>query len=95
MLPLYRDPGFTFCFGEDRIIPRFHLEGVPRGTPVSIIKVDPATGERLGVLARATVGEGGWTDLHEPIRVGAGDAFVVLPEARRGRSGSSDTSLGG
>src|SRR5262245_10066094 len=28
MLPLYEDPCFTFRFDDDRIIPRFHVEGV-------------------------------------------------------------------
>src|SRR5262249_36540014 len=28
MIPLYREQHFTFRFGDDRIIPRFHLEGV-------------------------------------------------------------------
>ena len=27
MLPLYEDPYFTFRFADDRIIPRFYLEG--------------------------------------------------------------------
>ena len=31
MLPLYHDPHFTFRFAEDRIIPRFQLEGVQAG----------------------------------------------------------------
>lgn len=31
MLPLYEDPCFTFRFAADRIIPRFHLEGVQVG----------------------------------------------------------------
>lgn len=31
MLPLYEDPCFTFRFADDRIIPRFHLEGVEAG----------------------------------------------------------------
>jgi hypothetical protein len=31
MLPLYQDPWFTFRFADDRIIPRFHLEGVEAG----------------------------------------------------------------
>jgi hypothetical protein len=31
MLPLYEDPHFTFRFADDRIIPRFHLEGVEAG----------------------------------------------------------------
>jgi hypothetical protein len=30
MLPLYEDPHFTFRFADDRIIPRFHLEGIER-----------------------------------------------------------------
>ena len=39
----------------------------------------PATGDRLGLLATATVGEGGWVDLMEPIIVRAGDGFVAVP----------------
>jgi hypothetical protein len=41
---------------EDRIIPRFHLEGNTAGHRVSLIKVDPGTGERLGQLPTGTVG---------------------------------------
>jgi len=40
----------------------------------------PDTGERLGLLAMALVGEGGWVDLHEPIIVQAGDAFIFVPK---------------
>jgi hypothetical protein len=80
MLPLYRDPHYTFCFADDRIIPRFHLEAVEAGQPVSVFKMDPATGERLGLLAIATAGEGGWVDLETPIIVRAGKAFIVVPE---------------
>jgi hypothetical protein len=76
-----QDPWFTFRFAEDRIIRRFHLEGVPAGQRVSVFKIDPATGEKLGVLATATVGEGGWVDLAESILVRAGNAFIVVPEA--------------
>lgn len=36
MLPLYRDPHFTFRFAEDRVIPRFHLDGGEPGTSVSV-----------------------------------------------------------
>jgi hypothetical protein len=60
MLPLYEDPGFTFRFADDRIISRFHLEGVEAGRQVSVIKIEPGTGERLSLLATATVGDGGW-----------------------------------
>jgi hypothetical protein len=80
MLPLYEDPHFTFRFADDRSIPRFHLEGIPAGQPVSVFRIDPGTGERLGLLATATSGEGSWVDLAEPIIVKAGEAFVAVPE---------------
>jgi hypothetical protein len=82
MLPLYEDPWFTFRFAEDRIIPRFHLERLPAGTQISIFKVDPGTGEQLGLLATGSVGEGGWVDLAEPIIVRAGDAFIAVPRGQ-------------
>ena len=75
MLPLYHDPCFTFRFADDRIIPRFHLEGVPPGSQISVIKIDPESGKRLGLLATATVGDGGWVNLPQPIIVKAGEAF--------------------
>jgi hypothetical protein len=78
---LCHDPHFTFRFAEDRLIPRFHLEGVEAGRRVSVFKADPATGEWLGLLATATVDEGGWLDLAEPIIMKAGDAFVAVPES--------------
>jgi hypothetical protein len=80
MLPLYEDPHFTFRFADDRIIPRFHLEGVEAGQRVNVFKIDPGTGESLGLLATASVGDGGWVDLSEPIIVRAGEAFVAVPE---------------
>jgi hypothetical protein len=80
MLPLYADPWFTFRFADARLIPRFHLDGVQAGRRVSVFKIDPITGERLGLLATAAVGEGGWVDLAEPIIVNAGDAFVAVPD---------------
>ena len=78
MIPLHRDPAFTFRFAENRIVPRFHLDGVEAGRWVEVFKVDSGTGERLGLLATATVGDGGWVDLAEPIIVRAGDAFIVV-----------------
>jgi hypothetical protein len=80
MIPLHRDPHFTFRFADDRIIPRFHLEGVETGQRISVFKLDPSTGERLGLIARATVGDGGWVDLPEPLIVRAGEGFVAVPE---------------
>ena len=79
MMPLYEDAWFTFRFAEARIIPRFHLEGVEAGRRVSVFKIGSGTGERQGLLATATVGEGGWVDLLEPIIVRAGEAFVAVP----------------
>src|SRR6202008_1960562 len=78
---LYQDPHFTFRFADDRIIPRFHLEGVEAGRRVAVYKIDPATGERLGLLATTAAGEGGWGGPREPIIVRAGEAFVAVPEA--------------
>ena len=78
MIPLYEDSCFTFRFADDRIIPRFHLDGVEAGRRVSVFWIDPVTSERLGLLATAIVGEGGWVDLQEPIIVRAGDAFVAV-----------------
>lgn len=83
MLPLYQDSWFTFRFAEDRIIPRFHLEGIEEGRRVSIIKIDPETGQRQGLLATATVGEGGWVDLAEAIIVRAGEGFIAVPITHR------------
>ena len=80
MLPLYEDPHFTFRFADDRLISRFHLEGVEAGRQVSVFKIDPGNGEQVGLLAMATVGAGGWVDLAEPIIVKAGDAFLAVPE---------------
>src|SRR2546425_783962 len=72
MLPLYHEPHFTFRFGEDRLIPRFHLEGVKIGRRVSVFKIEPGTGDRLGLLTTAVVGEGGWVEPgktdHRPCR---------------------------
>ena len=80
MIPLYHDRHFTFRFADDRIIPRFHLEGIEAGRRVSVFKIDAGTGERVGLLATAAVGDGGWVDLSEPIIVRAGDGFVAVPE---------------
>ena len=79
MLPLYEDRHFTFRFDECRIIHRVHLDGIDAGRTVSVFKIDPGTGERLGLLATATVGEGGWVDLHKPIIVKAGEVFIAVP----------------
>jgi len=47
---------------------------------VSVFWIDAVTGERLGLLATAIAGEGGWVDLTEPINARAGAAFVAVPD---------------
>lgn len=81
MLPLYHEPHFTFRFAVDRIIPRFHLEGVEAGRRVAVYKINPDSGERLDLLMTTGVGEGGWVDLPEPIIVRAGEAFIAVPDS--------------
>ncbi len=80
MIPLYRDPWFTFRFAEDRLIARFCLEDVKEGHTVSIFRFDPDTSRRIALLATASVGAGGRVDLTEPILMRAGEAFIALPE---------------
>ncbi len=80
MIPLHRDRHFTFRFGESRIVPRFHLEGVAAGVRVSVFGYDATTETRLGLLTTATVGAGGWVDLPSPLVVRAGEGFVAVPE---------------
>ena len=82
MTPLYEDDCFTFRFSDNRIIGRFHLEDVPMGSGVSVFKIDADTGERVGLLATACVGDNGWVDLPEPIIVAAGDAFIAVRDMR-------------
>jgi len=81
MIPLHHEPHFTFWFADDRIIPRFHLEGVEPGRRIAVFRLDPVTGERRKRITTATTGEGGWVDLAEPIIVRAGDGFVAVPDA--------------
>jgi hypothetical protein len=59
MIPLHHDPHFTVRSADDRIIPRFHLEGIEAGRRVSALKIDADSEERLGLLTTATVGDGG------------------------------------
>jgi hypothetical protein len=72
----------TSCSGSPKpgSYPRFHLEGIEAGRQVKVFKIDPGSGERLGLLATAAVGDDGWVDLPEPIIVLAGEAFIAVPE---------------
>ena len=76
---LHEDPHYTFRFADDRVIPRFHLEGVAPGTPVAVYRIDSVTEDRRELLTTAVAGAGGWVDLAEPLRVRAGDAFAAVP----------------
>jgi hypothetical protein len=80
MRPIYHEPCFTFRFADDRIIPRFHLDGVNSGRRVQVFKIDPNTRQQSGLLAIATVGDGGWVELQEPMIMRAGDEFVAVPD---------------
>ena len=42
--------------------------------------VGQRTGERLGLLATATVGAGGWVDLTQSLIVRAGEAFIAVTD---------------
>jgi hypothetical protein len=88
MIPLHHDPHFTFRFGETRIISRFHLEGLLAGTPVSVMRLDPATETRQDLIRHAVVGAEGWVDLSEPLIMHAGEGFVVLPEMMQNSGGT-------
>jgi putative acetyltransferase len=79
MMPLHRDHGFTFRFSEERLVSRFHLEGVTAGHRVTVFALDGDTGNRGEVLAKSTVGDGGWVELAEPLVVRAGSGFVAVP----------------
>ena len=59
MIPLHHDPWFTFRFADDRLIPRFHPEGLEVGHQVLVFQIDATTGKRLELLAKAAVGESG------------------------------------
>lgn len=81
MTPLHRDPHYTFRFADDRLIPRFHLDGIEPGRRVAVYRLDPATGGPAGLLAEAVAGNGGWVNLPEPLVVRTGEGFVAVPEA--------------
>jgi hypothetical protein len=78
-MKLYEDPGFTFRFADDRLISRFHLEGIEVGRLVSIFRLDPGGRDCGFLIATAIVGDDGWVDLTEPIIMRAGDGFVAVP----------------
>ena len=76
---LYCDAHYTFRFADDRVIPRFHLDGVDAGRAVTVFEVAPDDA-RGPVLAKAVAGEGGWVELAKPLIVRAGGGFVAVPD---------------
>ena len=80
MIPIHRDAHFTFRFIDNRIIPRFHLDGVEPGRRIDVYKINPDSGARLGLLTTAVAGEDGWVDLPTPIIVLSGEAFIAVPQ---------------
>lgn len=80
MIPLLHESHYTFRFGDDRIIPRFHLEGMMEGLRVRITRIETVNEVRSTMIATAIVGRDGWVDLAQPIRVRAGEGFVVEPD---------------
>jgi hypothetical protein len=45
-----------------------------------VFRIDPVTGEQLGLPATVAAGESSGVDLAEPIIVKAGEVFVAVPE---------------
>ena len=78
MFPLYRDPGWTFPFAADRLIPAFHLPGAAEGTRVAVHRQAPAP---AALLRRAVVGPEGRVAFDPPLLVRAGTVLLVLPES--------------
>ena len=72
MIPLFRDPGWTFRFADDRLVSRFHLDGAEPGRPVTVVALGAGD-----VLATAVVGADGWVQLATPLVVRAGGGFVA------------------
>lgn len=79
-LSLYEDSDFSFRFADDQLIPRLHIEGVPAGQQICVFKIDPTTRNKLELLTTATVGDDGWVNLLEPLRVKAGETLMAVPE---------------
>ncbi len=77
MIALYHEADFTFRFAEPRVVGRFHLDGVTPGTVVAVCRLQ-SPGDVVGeVLAKATVGAGGWVEIEPALRVDATNGFRV------------------
>jgi acyl-CoA reductase-like NAD-dependent aldehyde dehydrogenase len=54
MIPLHHDPWFTFRFADDRLIPRFHLDGVEVGRRVKVFRIANDTSFGLHAFVSGT-----------------------------------------
>jgi hypothetical protein len=77
MIPIFREPWYRFCFAENRLIPRFHLEGVPTGVRVRVYRL--VQEEPGPLLLEGIVGEAGWVECLPPLRMHSGEGFLVIP----------------
>jgi hypothetical protein len=89
MIPLHRDPHYTFRFAADRLIPRLHLEGVGAGRRVDVFRIDSATGDRLGLLTTGVAGYGRWVDVVESLH-GLSDRELLERFAAKGDEAAFD-----
>ena len=77
MISLFREPWYHFCFADDRLIPRFHLEDVPTGVRV---RVHQLVQEQPGpLLMEGVVDESGWVECPIPLRIPRGEGFLAIP----------------
>jgi putative acetyltransferase len=79
-MQIHQDAHYAFRFADDRLIPRFHLEGTLRGQRVSVYRMDSNSGQRLKLLRTAIVGEDSWVDLDDPLIMHAGEGFMAVVE---------------
>jgi|GEM_PF-1572372 hypothetical protein len=79
MTPVFHEPHFTFRFVDDRIIKRFHLEGVA-GVRVNVYQVDAATGVQQQI-ASGIADDEGWVTFFSPLEVRKGDELIAVVEA--------------
>jgi hypothetical protein len=58
--------------GDDPVL------GKPAGQRVTVFRVDPGTGERLRLLATATIGDGGWVNLPSSVPYDRVDTPIIV-----------------
>ncbi|MFQ3650838.1 MAG: hypothetical protein SNJ75_10935 [Gemmataceae bacterium] len=81
MISLFREPWYRFHFTEDRLVPRFHLEGVPTGIRVRVYQL--VQDEPGPLIAEGVVGADGWVECLPALRVQRGEGFLAVPSWER------------